>query len=653
MFSKQSFVLAATAAIVTAALAATAMAQSNSKEIMALPPAKLVELLKNPGAPVFDKAKACQRLAVVGTKDAIPALVALLPDENLNLYARFGLEGIPDPAVDAAFREAAPKLGGRQLVGVLGSIGQRKDTQAVGLLKGYLGNADAAVVAAAASALGRIGTPEAAAILSEAVAKASPVKGDIADACLACAEGLTAAGRRAEAVALYETVGKQDVLPHLKTAAIYGQFHVKQADAIDLVVAQIRSSDEAFFNVGLVIARKIPGAKATTALAAEVKQLPAEKQALLIRALGDRKETAGLLPLLREASKSESAAVREAALQVLAKIGDASVGDILLAASLGDGDVALSAKESLKTISGGEIDAAIVAKLAGADAKAKRTLLELVGARRIAAADPVVRQSLADADEGVRIAALAAAAQLVELKDLEILIDRALGSASEGEVAAAKTALKMAAQRMSDRDGCAAKLAVRLKDASPANQTYVLELLGKVSGAKALEAVVAAVKSADPATKDTASRVMGEWVNADAAPALLEMAKSDADAKYQIRALRGYIRIARQLQLPAETKLVMFHTAMEVAKRNEEKQLSLGILSRIPSAATLQLAVSHLGDAALKDAAADSAVKIAAKVAGTDPKAVAEAMQKVVDAGVGGNPGARAKQLLDQAKAAK
>ncbi len=96
--------------------AQTFPAQTNSKEILARTPAQLVETLKNPAASVFEKAKACQRLAVVGTKDAIPALAALLPDEKLNLYARFGLEGIPDPAVDEALRNAAVKLHGRQQV---------------------------------------------------------------------------------------------------------------------------------------------------------------------------------------------------------------------------------------------------------------------------------------------------------------------------------------------------------------------------------------------------------------------------------------------------------------------------------------------------------------------------------------------------------
>jgi len=91
---------------------------------------------------------------------------------------------------------------------------------------------------------------------------------------------------------------------------------------------------------------------------------------------------------------------------------------------------------------------------------------------------------------------------------------------------------------------------------------------------------------------------------------------------------------------------------METAKRDVDKQAALEILSRIPSAKTLKMAVSYVDHAGLKDAAAAAAVKIAEKLVGRQPKAVAQAMQKVVDAKVGGNPGSRAQQLLDQAHAA-
>ena len=162
---------------------------------------------------------------------------------------------------------------------------------------------------------------------------------------------------------------------------------------MDLLLKQIASPDRAFFNLALAVARTMPGDKVIAALAGQWRALPADRQPLLLSALGDRKDTAGLLPVLRDASKSEAPKVREAAILVLAKMGDASAADILLAAALGDDQVARTAKEALKTLPGKEVDADIVAKVAAADGKAKVTLLDLVGARGIAAAAPTVQQA--------------------------------------------------------------------------------------------------------------------------------------------------------------------------------------------------------------------------------------------------------------------
>lgn len=638
--------------LIVASAHLTAQAQTNSKEIMAQKPADLVKLLQNPGASVFEKAKACQGLAMVGTADAIPALAALLPDEKLNEYARFGLEGIGDPAVNETLRAATAKLQGRQLIGVIDSIGQRKDTQAVGLLRGLLGNGDAAVASAAAGALGRIGTSESAAVLKEALGNESPVKVWIADGCLACADGLAVAGKKAEAIALYETVGKASVPKHVQAAALGGQMRLQQGEAKDLLLAQIRSQDPVFFNLGLSVARQMPGAEVTAALAAELEKFPPERQALLLRALGDRSEQVPLA-LIIASSRNGAIAVREVAVRMLARHADPSAAGFVLDAAVSGGEVAAAAKESLKNMPPNPaLDAAIAARLAGATPQGKAVLIELVGARRISAALPVVQAALSDTNEPVRLAATMAIGDLIDLNNLDLLIAPALADSKPAEMATARAALKTAAARVADRDACAVKFAERLKGASPANQTYLLELLAVVSGPKALDTVVANAKSSDPATKDVATRVLGEWPDASAAPVLLNIVRHDSDSKYQIRALRGYIRIARQLKLPDKTKLDMFRTAMEVSKRNEEKKLALDILSRIPSSMSLKLAVSSLDQPALKDTAAEVAVKIAAKHIGRSPKAVASAMQKVLDSGVSGNSADAARQLLGQAKAA-
>ena len=125
-------------------------------QIMALPKEKLIAILKEPDASVYAKAKACQRLAVVGDKRAVPALAALLPDQRLSHYARFALEPNPDPLADDALRAALGKLKGKLLVGVINSIAHRKDVRALSALAELRRDEDREVAQAADAAMARI-----------------------------------------------------------------------------------------------------------------------------------------------------------------------------------------------------------------------------------------------------------------------------------------------------------------------------------------------------------------------------------------------------------------------------------------------------------------------------------------------------------------
>jgi HEAT repeat protein len=149
----------------------------------------------------------CRTLKTMGTAESVPALAALLPDKDLSHMARYALERIPAPEAADALRNALPGLSAKLKAGVAGSLGVRRDEASVPALAGLLGDADAAVVSAAACALGSIGTPEAANVLGPA-AKHVPqcVKSALADGCLVCAEQLLAAGKKAEAVALYKSL---------------------------------------------------------------------------------------------------------------------------------------------------------------------------------------------------------------------------------------------------------------------------------------------------------------------------------------------------------------------------------------------------------------------------------------------------------------
>ena len=119
------------------------------------------------GATLEEKAAACRELARIATKESVPASASLLGDEKLSHMARYALETIPDPSVDDALRDALGKVQGRPRLGVIGSIGARRDAKAVDLLAGMLKGADAHAAQAAARALGNIGTPSAAKALDD------------------------------------------------------------------------------------------------------------------------------------------------------------------------------------------------------------------------------------------------------------------------------------------------------------------------------------------------------------------------------------------------------------------------------------------------------------------------------------------------------
>ena len=127
--------------------------------ILSLPPAKLVEILDSADASLFQKAKACQRLAVIGDATAVPGLARLLDDPQLSHYARIGLEPMPFPEADAALRAAMERLRGDLLVGVINSIGRRRDLQALPMLAKLRHDSDRAVSRAAAAALSRLRRP--------------------------------------------------------------------------------------------------------------------------------------------------------------------------------------------------------------------------------------------------------------------------------------------------------------------------------------------------------------------------------------------------------------------------------------------------------------------------------------------------------------
>ena len=611
--------------------------------------AKLIAVLQSDASP-GDKAMACKRLAVYGGKDAVPALAALLPDAELASWARIALEAIPDPSADEALRQSLGKLQGRLLIGAINSIGVRRDAGAVDALVGRLKDADPEVASAAAAALGRIGGAPAAKPLEQSLAGAPPaVRGAIAQGCTLCAEKFLAEGNRAEAVRLYDVVRKADVPKQRVLEATRGAILARGSAGIPLLVEQLRSADKALLAVGLRTARELPGREATDALVAEMGRAAPDRQGLLALALADRGDAAAL-PALLQAAASGPDRARIVAIRVLARLGNASCVPVLLEAALADDeDLSQTAVAALADLPGKDVDDDVAARLTKTQGKARLVLIQLAGERRIAAAAPALLKAADDPDGQVRVVAITALGSTIAFSDLPILIARAVNPQKADEAKAAEVALRSACPRMADREACAEKLIAAMPQAPVAVKCAFLEILGAMGGAKALAAVGAAAKDPAPEIQDVGTRLLGDWMTADAAPALLDAAKTAADAKYKTRALRGYLRIARQLDVPLAQRIAMCREASQLCQRDDERKLVIEVLRRYPCAEGLSLVVPHLQSAGLKAEASKAAVSIAEKIAPKEPAAVAEAMKQVLQAGGDPDVTARAKALLNRA----
>jgi len=164
----------------------------------------------------------CSKLALIGSARSAAALGALLDDPLLATAARNALQALAPTAAAQALRERLPHLQSLAKVGALNSLGHLGDAASTGPLTELLKDGEGEV-AAAAAALGGIGSAQAGEALLDFYPKApEALRLGTADALLNCAERLLEANQRAEAQALYQAVARATRAAHIQDAAQRG-----------------------------------------------------------------------------------------------------------------------------------------------------------------------------------------------------------------------------------------------------------------------------------------------------------------------------------------------------------------------------------------------------------------------------------------------
>ncbi len=412
-----------------------------------------LDVLKS-DAPREQKSEACRALSVKGGPDAIPVLAALLTNEEMSHMARYALEAMPYPEAGAALRDALGKTSGRLKVGVISSLGVRKDEQALPEITKCMSDADEDVAQAAIEFLAVMATPDAIKTLDDAVARPDVAPKQLlvlCDGLCRCAETLAASGKGGESLAIYERLMKLPNAPApIQAAALRGAILGQKGDArLALLGDAVRGGDENKFNTALRVALELhEDNDVAAALASALPGLADERKVPLMDVMGTCPSAVAGPAVLKETAEG-AVPVRVAALKALARMGYApALERMAQLATSEDADLAKTARQCLAYFPSKDREADIKAMLASDKPEVRTVAVESIAGGAVDnPLDLLLKAAQSDADEGVRIAALKGLKDLAGMDQFAALLDNLAKARSQGELQATEKALGALADR--------------------------------------------------------------------------------------------------------------------------------------------------------------------------------------------------------------
>jgi len=580
-----------------------------------------------------EKKRACRKLSLIGTANSVPVLAELLTDNDLSHMARFALERIPDLAAGKALCDALAKVSGELKVGLISSIGIRKENRAVGYLIRLLKDPDSKIAAAAAIALGEIGTVETAKALVEFKALvAKEIYAVVLDACLRCAENLHKAGMSKKAAKIYDQLYKEKHLDYIRIAGFRGLVITKPKKATKLLIKVLRGKDDQMRAVAAGIITNLPKEESISVYLKSMRILPPSGQIALLNIIIVRRDSTARSTVLW-ALKSKDLNVRVAALQALGVVGNAFDVPMLIQTAAADKPGESEAAENtLRQLPGKGVNDAIVFAADAADAKVRAGSIKILTARMAKETLKSVSKYIGDSDEKVRLATLRMLNKFGNEKQIPLLIKFVKATKIDSERAVAeKSLMKICSRVRRVHEKAANDVLSGLEEADISTRVVLLRSLRAVRGSRALNAIRIALKDEDAQIRKTAVKLLSNWPTTEPISVLLEIAKTSEDKTISVLALRGFVRqVGKSSDISLHKKATLYQEAMNLASEVSAKKRILSALGNIALLEALKVADDCLKDNDLQQEAEAAVVKIAEGIIEDYPAETKVALKQVL-----------------------
>ncbi len=490
----------------------------------------------------------------------LPALKKTLANPRLNTYARSALEAFPGDEGRKALREGLTLDSPECVAGCVVSLGNLKDVESSAQIAALARDGKSAKIVrvAALRALGKLENPEVKDVMIEALSD------EDREIRLAASDGLFALGRATKDAALFQVVRLANV--DAPTTRIATQNEVVYGRDLGLFAGLLRSQDRSDVRAACAVLSTLKDPEFANAVIDQIERIAPEYRELLARTSGDARDPSVVvktLELWEKAKRDSSLIAPNAVLEALATQKDArafpAFFDALSAQDVSTRDAAINGIAQYDALSD-EQTARLASALADAsDDDAKRrafAVLEVVKKRGLVAlVDQTKACAQNRADVELASSALETYAELAapSAENVETFIDE-FQSASCVDPGAFERALRTFCRRATDKRQTIDVLEKRFAASPEVLARLVGVMGGKIAadylGDLALKHATNSTADQTVAVVDEVTKALGEWSTNDASDALARLCVLLPEGrlgKFKTRAIRGYLRLLRQM----------------------------------------------------------------------------------------------------------
>jgi len=590
---------------------------------------RFIDVLKSEAA-LPGKQYICRKLRLIGTAASVPVLRGMLTDEDTSDMARYALERIPGEEADKALRKVLSESEGKIKVGVINTLGRRRDAKSVRTLAGLIYDSDEVTASAAVNALRQIADDEAVKTLQKATEKTTgSLRKLVLDASLDCAGKLAEEGETDKARGIYKDLFVSDMPLMIRIGALRGIVGSSPESSAGFVTKVLETERPRMQAAAIQLVGQSSAVGNLPEIAAKLPALATRQQIQLLAALEQRGDAAVLDDVLK-AAKSDETTVQVAALKTLGSLQDGTVVMLLARSAAEDYKLRDAARESLYRLSAPNFKQIILANIPKAKPPVKIELIRAVAQRNITGAVDAILKTAKAPEPAVRIESFKTLKTIADSRQIPEVLDLIMNSRSPSEMKLAEEVLVLVS-KAAPKEAAGKVLSVLKSVKDVEVKCSLLRVLGGIGDETAFDTLKAALKDKNEDIKKAAIRALSDWPDDSPAEELFNIAAGEENKAYKTLALRGFVRlIGLSNERDDKETMQLYKKAMSVASELGEQKRILSGLANVKTIQSLRFAEDYLDNEQLAAAAAAVIVRVAPETFEKYPGETRRLLRKVI-----------------------